>query len=223
MRLLVFVLVLLNLVLLAYTQTWLNGGSPESVRLGQQIAPERIRVVSRGSPPAGAETAVPAPAANPADRCLAWKSVDTEGAKQLSTLLAEPRFAGLKVVSSKLDAPVSWWVFIPPSPTRADAERKAGQLQRLGVADFFVVQTSGATRNSISLGIFSSEQGARDHLAALQAKGVRSARVGPRDTGDERFSVELRGAETDLEAARGAAERALPAAKPVDCQEPATR
>lgn len=221
MRLLVFVLVLLNLVLLAYTQTWLSGGSPESVRLGQQIDPERIRVVSRGSPPAGAEAA--APAASPADRCLTWKSVDTEGAKQLGTLLAEPRFAALKVVSSKLDAPVSWWVFIPPSPTRADAERKAGQLQRLGVADFFVVQTSGATRNSISLGIFSSEQGARDHLAALQAKGVRSAQVGPRDTGDERFSVELRGAEADLEAARGAAERALPAAKPVDCQEPATR
>jgi hypothetical protein len=40
----------------------------------------------------------------------------------------------------------------------------------------------GPTRNAISLGIFKSEEAASAFLQSAQAKGVRGARVGARET-----------------------------------------
>lgn len=216
MRVLVFVLVLANLVLLAYGQRWFGGGVPDPTRAAQQVNPERIRVVSRGAPPvaAGAPAAQLQPSA---ESCRRWAGLDAEGAKQLGDLAAAPRFAALKVDATRRETSGSWWVYIPPAPSRGDAERKAGQLQRLGVEEFFVVQTTGPTRNAISLGIFSTEQAARDRLVALQAKGVRSAVVGARNAGGERHVLEVRGSEADLDALAAAA-AALPV-KPADCGE----
>jgi hypothetical protein len=56
-----------------------------------------------------------------------------------------------------------------------------GELQALGVSDYFAVEGEGPMRNAISLGIFRSEQAANDFLESLREKGVRSARVGVRE------------------------------------------
>ena len=65
---------------------------------------------------------------------------------------------------------------------RQGANRKVAELRKLGVEEFFVVQDDPDFRFAISLGVFKSRDAARSRLAELRAKGVRTARIGERET-----------------------------------------
>lgn len=73
-----------------------------------------------------------------------------------------------------------YWVYIPPLKKRSQVERKIAQLKERGVEDYFVVQEEGRWQNAISLGVFKSEEAAQKFLASLQAKDVRTAKIGER-------------------------------------------
>jgi hypothetical protein len=213
--------------------------NPDAGRVDQQVQPERMRIVSRGEAPATAlvkpqpvvppsapvaETALPekteaeAPAApEPAPEtrldqpaiCLTWRPLPAADGERLAALLAE-RFGAYKV-SRKVVATEGngWWVFIPPLPSKADAEKKATELRELGVTEFFVVQDA-ANRNAISLGVFSSEKGGQEKLAELKAQGVRSAQLGQRPGKDSMVTLQARGPAADKVELIGAVGRLLP-------------
>ena len=69
-------------------------------------------------------------------------------------------------------------VFIPPLGSKEAADKKALELTHLGVHDFFIIQDQSNLRWGISLGVFKSEESAKQLLAALVAKGVHSAKLG---------------------------------------------
>ena len=75
------------------------------------------------------------------------------------------------------DAPArgarGWKVFLPAQPSREAAQALAKQLEAAGVRDLFVM-AQGEEANSIALGRFSTEAGARRRQAELQAKGVQA-------------------------------------------------
>lgn len=224
MRVFVFLLVLANLVFLAWTQGYLGGDdNPDAARLGQQVAADKLTVLSRDEPPGSRNEASPVKAPPPAtmpdpEKCLAWSGLSAADAETVDGALAGERFAGVRRVRHTLAEPSSWWVFIPPLANKAEADRKAGELKKLGVPEYFVIQDAGPNRFAISLGIFSSEQAAEDRLAALRAKGVRSAKAGPRGSArSELQTVEASGPETLLDAAREAVAAALPAVKTAAC------
>jgi len=159
-----------------------------------------------------AETKVP-------QRCLQWHDLAAADADRLERLVAE-RFAGAsraRSVPPVVAASAGWWVFIPPLASRAEAERKASELKRLAVPEFFIVQEAGANRLAISLGIFSSEEAANERLNELREKGVRSARVGERNTSPRGATLEVRISDSDFEALRLAAAQTLPAARASAC------
>jgi len=66
------------------------------------------------------------------------------------------------------------WVFIPPMSDRKAADNAVAQLKKQGVSD-----VSLRPDNSISLGVFSTEDAAARFLTSLQAKGVKNAEAGP--------------------------------------------
>lgn len=87
----------------------------------------------------------------------------------------------------------SYWVSIPPQSSKAAADRKADELKQLGVSDFYIVNDPGASRYSVSLGLFHSEDSANERLQQLLKKGVRSARIEPRPRPPEHAAVTIRG------------------------------
>jgi hypothetical protein len=111
--------------------------------------------------------------------------------------------------SSEVKIPVlaGWWVYIPPLRDRAEVDRKLLELQALGVREYYAIEAEGAMRNAVSLGIFKSEPAARAFLAALQEKGVRSARVGNREHRVTHTAVLVRDA--DAQASGSLAQLAL--------------
>jgi hypothetical protein len=200
LRVLVFLLVLGNVLFLAYAGGYFGGpDNPDAGRVGQQLMPERVRVVGYGqSPPARAdvEKAVaeaPPPPAEPEELCLVWEHLPADEADRLASTLAE-KLAGIRV--ERRAVPVEgagWWVMVPPLANKAEADKKVGEIKELGVNDLFVVHDAGPNQFAISLGVFSTEKGGQEHLGRLKAKGVKSAKLIRRPGKETRFAVEARG------------------------------
>lgn len=102
-------------------------------------------------------------------------------------------------------------VYIPAQEGRAGAERKAAELRRLGIADFYVMPESSALPNAISLGLFKTEAAAKARIGALIGQGVRSARIMARTASTDKLAFRLR----DLSSAELAALTTLAAEFPL--------
>jgi hypothetical protein len=94
----------------------------------------------------------------------AQRARDSFAALQLGTRISERRIEEI----------TRHWVFVPPARDRRTAEATMAQLRRQGVAELSI-----RPDNSISLGVFSTEEAARRFLQSLQAKGVQGLEQGP--------------------------------------------
>ena len=178
MRALFFMLVLANLLFYAW-HTGYIGPAPETVgepaRLTQEIAPEKIRIVSVDQARAlVSKTSKPL-------ACLEWGAFPAQDFERAQVLLAamnpSPRFA-----TRKTDETAGWWVFLPPQPSKPAADKKGAELKQLGVSDFFVINEDGPNKLAISLGVFKTEEAARNYLETLAKRGVKNGRAAERET-----------------------------------------
>lgn len=206
-----FLLVLGNLLLFAWGRGYFGAaGEGEGERLAAQIEPDRLRIAGKGGAP-------PAPATQaPSEQCRAFAGLEREAAGRLAELLTG-RDAQLKLEQRVLEEPPSWWVYIPPLPNGAQADRKAAELSRLGIKDFYVVRESGPNQFAVSLGLFRSEEGAKEYLAALQRKTVKSARILARETAGDKAVVEVRGSADSLAKALEALPAEFAALQQTEC------
>jgi hypothetical protein len=107
---------------------------------------------------------------------------------------------GERLAQRRSEETASWWVFIPPQGGRQGALKKAAELKGLGVGEYFVVQEEGEYRWAVSLGVFRSEEAAQSRLAGLRTQGVRSARVGPRETTVPKVWLQVKSVDAALQA-----------------------
>ena len=124
--------------------------------------------------------------------CAEVGNFDTAEAKKFETQLAGLSL-GDRLTRRAIPENVRHMVFIPPLDSKEAADKKAGELRRLGVDDFFIIQDNSPLQWGISLGIFKSEEAARNQLAALSQKGVRSARTGTLKPTTIKVVFQLRG------------------------------
>ena len=207
MRAAFLLLLLANLALYA----WLRYGASEAVEpapLARQIAPDKLKVVAPSSlppvtaltkPPASAPAPTPAPAATASLPCMEWGSFTLADATRAEQAL-EPLALGPRLAQRRTEEHAGWWVFIPPQGNRQLALRKAAELKQLGVEEYFIVQEEGALRWALSLGVFRTEESAQARLAALRGQGVRTARIGARDTTVPKIWLQVKSVDAALQA-----------------------
>ena len=195
LRLAVIALLLANAGYYAYTQGWLRSAglvTPEQAepqRLQQQIRPETLKVLrAQGAtnnptpPPApalapAADTAASTPApttAAPADagECLQAGVFDDKQAAALRTAAA-----ALPAGSWSLEpTPITgrWMIYMGRFDDQDTLDKKRAELRARKV-DFD--RAGGTLEPGLSLGRFSTEEAAQRGLTALNAQGVRTARV----------------------------------------------
>jgi SPOR domain len=201
MRVAFLVLLLANLALYA----WLRYGTSDPAPVARQIAPDKLKVVAPSSlQPITAVTKpgspAPAPVAPTASgACLEWGSFTIADASRAEQAL-EPLGLGARLAQRRTEEHAGWWVFIPPQANRQSALRKAAELKQFGVEEYFIVQEDGPLRWALSLGVFRTEESAQARLAALRDQGVRSARVGARDTTVPKVWLQVKGVDAPLQA-----------------------
>jgi hypothetical protein len=197
MRALFLLLVAANLAFFAWWRSATPTDAPAPV--SRAIEPEKLRIVPPSQLPVAAVVEKkPAPAVQ-APTCLEWGSFTLADAPKAEKAL-EPLALGSRLAQRRSEETAGWWVFMPPQGNRQLALRKAAELKKLGVDEYFIVQEEGEHRWALSLGIFRTEEGAQARLAALQAQGVRTARVGPRDLVVPKVWLQVKGVDAPLEA-----------------------
>lgn len=212
LKILFGLLILINAGLFAYQQGYLDTLSPsnrEPTRLTQQFNADKLKLT-----PSTLATVTDAKL-DPVEAALAPPPVsenELTNADQLSAVAActevgnfdaaeakkfEAQLGGLalgdRLTRRAIRENVRHMVYIPSLGGKEAADKKADELRQLGVQDFFVIQDASRLQWGISLGIFKSEDAARNQLAALILKGVRSARVGVHTATATRVAFQLRG------------------------------
>lgn len=109
-------------------------------------------------------------------------------------------------------------VFIPSQGSKEGADKKAGELRRLGINDFYIVQDQSNLRWGISLGVFKTEEAAKLHLNNLSNKGVRSARIGPRTVSTNKFAFQFRAMSAEEKSKYDVIKAEFPAQENRNCQ-----
>lgn len=197
MRALFLVLVLANLAFYAWSRYGGSAEAPDLAPLSRQIEPEKLKVISPADLPPPV-SALKKPSAL-ALACMEWGSFSVADAPRAEQAL-EPLGLGARLTQRRAEEVAGWWVFIPPQGSRQGALRKAAELKGLGIDDYYIMPDEGEHRWAVSLGVFRSEEAAQARLAALRAQGVRSARLGARETVVPRIWLQVKSVDAPLQA-----------------------
>ena len=81
---------------------------------------------------------------------------------------------GTRITERRIEEITRHWVFVPAARDRRAAEAAIAQMRRQGVTELSI-----RPDNSISLGVFSTEEAARRFLQSLKARGVQGIEQGP--------------------------------------------
>lgn len=175
LRRLVLLLLIANLGWLAWASGWLRpwGLAPEVQtephRLGLQLQPQALRVLT----PAEAARLAELTASAPARECLASPPLDEATVAGLRRALAAWP-AGSWSLDTAYEAG-RWIIYMGKYPDPRTLERKKAELRARSVA--FEPLANPALEPGLSLGGFPTQDAANQQLQALSVRGVRTARV----------------------------------------------
>lgn len=119
--------------------------------------------------------------------CLEWGAFLSTDVNKVEDKLKTFTFGNRQSRQNVQDTQTNM-VFIPPLGSKEAADKKAQELTRLGIHDFFIIQDQPNLRWGISLGVFKSEDSAKQLLATLVAKGVHSAKLGMHTAETNKFN-----------------------------------
>lgn len=175
MRLTFLILLLANLGLFIWSAGYLGErmSGREPARLAVQLSPEQLRL----HPPAAIRV------------CEQLEGLEANQLTSLRTHFETQR--DVEFASTEHKAPPSYWVAIPALESKELAERKQGELRKLGVAELSVVEDARHGPWVVVLGTFAESAAGQKLLEELAPRGVRSARLVNREAGASKFSVSL--------------------------------
>lgn len=214
MRILFFLLALANAAFFAYV--WFGAGAQaggDAQLVNQQLnrdkirllEPQQVKVLTRKPEPQKAAAV-----------CLEWGALIGDDAAR-AELALQPLALGAKLTQRRLEEGAGYWVYMPPLASRQAATQKTGELKRLGVEDYFIVSDDPQWRNAVSLGVFKTEEAALARLAALRARGVRTAIVGAREPQPGRTYFQVRDAGAALAAKLNELKQSFPGTEVREC------
>jgi hypothetical protein len=158
---------------------------------------EKIRLISEEE--AQRQPSLPVAAPAPTRICMEW-TLATQDLERAQSALKSLQLDENDIIQNRTSGKTgSYWVYIPPLKSKQEANKKVEELKGLGIQDSFVMQDNNKWRYAVSLGIFSSEEGAAKYLVQMREKGVKSAKIAPRGQEGEHASLIIRADREDLE------------------------
>jgi hypothetical protein len=172
-----FLFFLLLLAVLAFgAHIFLSVQAERSDFSARERNPAEIRVIAVTPPTMAARRAEETRLAM--NRLAGAACVEFSGIAPADAQRARDSFAalqlGTRITERRIEEITRHWVFMPPARDRRAAEAAIAQMRRQGVNELSI-----RPDNSISLGVFSTEDAARRFLQSLQARGVQGIEQGP--------------------------------------------
>lgn len=156
---------------------------PAPMQLPPGVAPLQLVDEAGARPPqpaVAAVAAVTAPAATPATadgitaapaaQCFSFGPFASNDAGSAAAAKLKPLVRMLATRGQAAASARGWRVYLPPQPSREQAEAVAQRIGAAGFSDFLIVR-EGAEANSIALGRYRGEDAANKRAQALNAAG----------------------------------------------------
>lgn len=187
MKLLVWLLLLLNVGLLVYFN--LDRIAPKPALADRSIMPEKLKILSQADlesmpkkevPPV--VEATPVTVLDDTTACYKWGNFTKTNLPAAQVVLVRLGLQSEVKQEQANNEDRRFWVYYPPLKSAQLAEEKASEIKAMGVDELFIVQDS-QWRNAISFGLFQDEQLASALLLELQTKGVKGATKALRSPG----------------------------------------
>ena len=171
MRTVFFLLLFINIAFAVYIQSEPVAGN--HAQPSEEPLPEKIR-----------------PSRKPVElvTCLQWGVFLDADLERVETAMAQMQLDA-KMERQQMGKVPVYWIHIPPLKNAFLAEKKMGELGRLGVTGYSHVQDDDKWNHAISMGFFHNIEDAQGALASLRAKGVRSAVIGARNLDQVEFVI----------------------------------
>ena len=170
MRWAIVLLVIVNVALGATLFLQNMRPNPDAQIINLQMNADKVNIIPEPPRPE------PRPVERARTACLKWGSFDVLEIKRVRAALS-PLKLGKRLSASETVVTTNWWVYMPRQRSRANMDRKANELRKLGVVEMVTIPEEGRWQYAIALGAFRQETGARGYLVQLRKMGVRSAKV----------------------------------------------
>jgi SPOR domain len=203
MKKLFLALLLVNVALFGWLRGTHSGTGREPGRLDQQIAAERIRVLTDVEVDQLEKRAREAKATAPAgpiprqpEATVACVEIG-EFVNDVQLDRLRDKLAALKLTdraSEQTKERPGWYHVYLPEKTLPDVEQRAEQLRTQGLQDL-VIYKEGPLHYSVGLGSFRDRDAARKLVAQLERRGVKGARVADSPATLRATRVVIRGAD----------------------------
>lgn len=119
--------------------------------------------------PAAVATASSARAIRASGQCLRIGPFATQSGMRQAFSALMPKVPQIQFHQDAVTKSTGWWVYLPAFPTQEQALQAARTLAAKGVQDYYVV-TAGDRQNTVSLGLFHSQDNAQrrfNHITQL--------------------------------------------------------
>lgn len=117
-------------------------------------------------------TVSPTHAIKASGQCLRIGPFTTQSGMRQAFDALMPRVPQIQFHQDEVTRSTGWWVYLPAFPTQEQALEAARDLAAQGVQDYYVV-TAGDRQNTVSLGLFHSEDNARHRFARISQLGFK--------------------------------------------------
>jgi hypothetical protein len=172
MRTVFFLLLFINIAFAVYIQSEPVAGdhaqSRDHAQPSREVEPEKLKLSRKPV------------------TCLEWGVFLDADLERVEEAIAQMQLDE-KMDRQQMGKTPVFWIHIPPLKNAFLAEKKMGELGRLGVGGYSRVQDDDKWNNAISMGFFHNVEDAQSALASLRAKGVRSAVIGARNLDQVEF------------------------------------
>jgi hypothetical protein len=188
MKRIFWLLVVINLVLLAYFNAAILLPSKPAIKL-TEITPEKIKILTQPEIDALPLKTTPLNFETHGENCYEWGTFSDTNLNNAQSMLANLNIqATAKTINSKQS--IRFWVYRAPLKNTAEAQKKAAEYKSLGVRDLFVVQEE-KWKNAISFGVFEDEQLATKLMQELRTKGIKNIEKSLRSNDQEQHILVL--------------------------------
>ena len=216
MRLAVWILLVLNVALLAY----FNLDKPAPVPQGAhaQLHPEKIKLLTTAEIAKLPKKPAAAPAPAIQYSCYEWGSFSTDNLSRAQEALGSFGLSAT-VQQQNVQEATRYWVYIPRHANLQAAQTALDELHSLGIQDSYIV-LEPQWRYAISLGVFKDEQLATKLLEEVRGRGATSAVKGVRNQEKGQASLLISNMSTDMAAELEKLKPSFPGSelKQVTCQ-----
>lgn len=131
--------------------------------------------------PGDPSAAASAQALEASGQCLRIGPFSTQSVMRQAFNALMPHVPRIQFDQNDVTRATGWWVYLPALPTQEQALATARRLAGQGVRDYYVV-TAGDNQNTVSLGLFHSEDNARRRLAHVTDLGFDAQLTQRRET-----------------------------------------